>query len=86
MKAGDTVTRNMLGWDTGYTLDLWCPRCHPANNKCRCGAKAEHMGDGYMGIWHSQDCPMFDGDHPEVVDRPEGSEKTTNNSAFKLHD
>ena len=36
--------------------------------KCTCGAKPEHMGWGSYGKWHSQDCPKFDGDHPEICD------------------
>jgi len=34
--------------------------------ECICNAKPEHMGDGRYGKWHGQDCPMFDGDHPEI--------------------
>jgi len=53
-------------------------------NKCTCNAKPEQMGEGYEGKWHDYDCPMYDGDHPEIVDSPEssekGSEKTTKTS------
>ena len=38
---------------------------------CTCGAKSEHMGEGRYGKFHRQDCPMFDGDHPEIVPDPE---------------
>ena len=31
--------------------------------KCKhCGAKAEHMGFGRLGVEHSYDCPRYDGD------------------------
>ena len=34
---------------------------------CTCNAKPEHMGNGTFGTWHRQDCPMYDGDRPEIV-------------------
>ena len=37
--------------------------CEP---RCTCGVRPEHMGEGRYGKWHSQSCPMFDGDHPEI--------------------
>lgn len=45
-----------------------CGKGEPSKTKeeCICGAKLEHMGDGRYGKWHRQDCPMFDGDHPEI--------------------
>ena len=45
-----------------------------SKDKCTCNAKPEDMGDGYMGKWHSYDCPMYDGDHPEIVQKPTGVE------------
>lgn len=50
---------------------------HPANNAgedetiepiCTCNAKPEHMGEGRYGKWHDYNCPMFDGDHPEICE------------------
>lgn len=41
---------------------------HRARNyNCTCGAEPEHMGEGRYGKFHSQGCPEFDGDHPEIV-------------------
>ena len=36
---------------------------------CNCGTDPQHMGDGVYGKFHSQDCPMFDGDHPEICEK-----------------
>lgn len=49
-----------------------CPRCGGyISRPCNCGAKPEHTGDGIYAKWHAQDCPKFDGDHPERCENPE---------------
>ena len=40
------------------------------NYVCRyCGAKAEHMGFGELGVEHSYSCPRYDGDHLDNFSR-----------------
>lgn len=43
--------------------------------RCSCNARPERMSNGRHGKWHSQSCPMYDGDHPEICKEPtEGEE------------